>query len=486
MLDLLSTYATTTPFIRHAESVSLSNNPTSHLRVSCWLRLYPSSMGVSYQDALAILQQTATAILNEQEQQNEIVPLDQALGRIAVENHTSPICTPSRDTSAMDGYAISSGATVDATPERPVTFIVQGTNAAGEEPIQLPNEPIDGCYPCVEIMTGAQFPVSTSHTPFDACVKIEDTVPSGAKHGFQSQQRFSLTRPVRLHANRRFAGGDMQRGDIIVKKGEIVQSRHVMGLASVGVANAVVIRRLRVAVWTTGNELTRDTKEAWKGSYVFDSNGPFLTAALREAGVDVVLKGILQDSMQSLEEALDATETASWDLIITTGAVSKGRFDFIVPALERMHARILFHGVAIRPGHPVLFATMNRDGRQIPFFGLPGNPIATAACFRFLVVPFLRQLSGTPPERSERLELSMRGGGHETFLACPPHLDCFRHGTVVTREDGTRTIALSQSQSPAVISQYATANYWAHIARGSEEEAGTIMVQCLPYTPSTS
>ena len=440
-------------------------------------------MGISYRNAVALLQDTATGILKERGPPREEISIHEALGRVAAEHHTSPICTPPKDTSAMDGYAISSSTTVDASIERPVTFIVQGTNAAGDEPVELPNEPIDGCYPCVEIMTGAQFPISTSNTPFDACVKIEDTVPYGAKSEFQSQRRFVLTRPVSLHANRRFAGGDMQKGDVIVRKGEVVRSRHVMGLASVGVKEVVVRRKLRVAVWTTGNELTRDTNGARKSAQIFDSNGPFLAAALCEAGVEVELKGILQDDVQSLEEALESSEAATWDLIITTGAVSKGKFDFIVPALERMRAKVHFHGVAIRPGHPVLFATIDRERKSIPFFGLPGNPIATAACFRFLVMPFLRQLLGQIPEQPDVAELSMKNGGRDVFLASPSHLDCFRHGSLVARGDGSKVVELSQSQSPAVISQYATSNCWAHIARGCGEDAGTIMVHCYSHTP---
>ncbi|KAF3040600.1 hypothetical protein E8E11_007636 [Didymella keratinophila] len=440
-------------------------------------------MGISYQDALALLQDSAKSILNGQKSLTERVSISEALGRVAAENHTSPICTPPKDTSAMDGYAISSGATVDATIERPVTFVVQGTNAAGDEPVELANELIDGCYPCVEIMTGAQFPISTTNTPFDACVKIEDTVPFGGKSEFQSRRRFVLTRPVRLHANRRFAGGDMQKGDVIVKRGEIVRARHVMGLASVGVTEVVVRRSLRVAVWTTGNELTRDMDGARKSAQIFDSNGPFLAAALREAGVEVELKGILQDDVRSLEEALDSVEAASWDFIITTGAVSKGKFDFIVPALERMRAQVHFHGVAIRPGHPILFATVDRDHGRIPFFGLPGNPIATAACFRFFVAPFVRLLLGQYAESPAIVELSMKNGGRDIFLASPSHLDCFRHGNIVARPDGTKVVELSQSQSPAVISQYATSNCWAHIATGCTEGAGPIMVQCYPHAP---
>ncbi|KAF3041727.1 hypothetical protein E8E12_007646 [Didymella heteroderae] len=384
----------------------------------------------------------------------------------------------------MDGYAISSGATVDATLERPVTFLVQGTNAAGDEPLKLANEPIDGCYPCIEIMTGAQFPVSTSNTPFDACVKIEDTVPFGGKSEFQSRG-FFLTRPVRLHANRRFAGGDMQKGGVIVKKGEMLCARHVMGLASVGITEVVVRRRLRVVVWTTGNELTREINGTRKNAQIFDSNGPFLAAALRETGAEVELKGVLRDEVESLEEALDSAEAATWDFILTTGAVSKGKFDFIVPALQRMRARIHFHGVAIRPGHPILFSTLDREHGGLPFFGLPGNPIATAACFRFFVVPFIRLLLDQHAECPEVVEVLMKNGGRDVFLASPSHLDCFKHGNLVTQPDGSKLIELSQNQSPAVISQYAMSNCWAHIPRGFTQGTGPIMVQCYPHTPHT-
>ena len=437
-------------------------------------------MGISYQDALALLQHAATGVLKERGPSTERIPIQYALGRVAAEHHASPICTPTKDTSAMDGYAISSEATIDATVERPVVFIVRGTNAAGDEPVQLSNEPIDGCYPCVEIMTGAQFPISSSNTPFDACVKIEDTVPFGLESEFQSQ-RFVLTRPVPLHANRRFAGCDMQKGDIIVRKGEVVRSRHVMGLASVGVSEVVVQRKLRVAVWTTGNELTRSTEGARKASQIFDSNGPFLAAALREVGVEVDLKGILQDDVQPLKEALESSETAKLDMVITTGAVSKGKFDFIVTALEKMHAQVHFHGVAIRPGHPTLFATMDRECRRIPFFGLPGNPIATAACFRFLVVPFVRQLLNQPSEKPELAELSMKHGSRDVFLACPSHLDCFRHGISINRPNGGRVVELSENQSPAVVSQYTTSSCWAHISR-NRVEGDTIMVQLYPHS----
>lgn len=476
------TYAMTTLLARHIKLTMLPD--FDHISNAPVELTSSSIMGISYQDAVALLQDIAKEILHDQGLPKEKVPISEALGRITAESHTSPICTPPKDTSAMDGYAISSGATVDATVERPVTFVVQGTNAAGDEPMELANETIDGCYPCVEVMTGAQFPISTSNTPFDACVKIEDTVPFGKKAEFQAQRRFILTRTVPLHANRRFAGGDMQKGDVIVKEGEIVRAQHIMGLASVGIAEVVVRRKLRVAVWTTGNELTRDTDGIRKNAQIFDSNGPFLAAALHEAGVEVDLRGILKDDVRSLETALDSAEAATWDLIITTGAVSKGKFDFIVPALEQMRAQVHFHGVAIRPGHPILFSTIDRDQRTIPFFGLPGNPIATAACFRFFVEPFTRYLLNRSLERPEVAELSMNNGGRDIFLASPSHLDCFRHGTLLTRLDGSKAIELSQSQSPAIISQYTASNCWAHIPRGYTEEVGPIVVQCYPHTPS--
>lgn len=168
-------------------------------------------------------------------------------------------------------------------------------------------------------------------------------------------------------------------------------------------------------------------------------------------------------------------------VVITTGAVSKGKFDFMAPALEELQADIHFHGVAIRPGHPVLFATTRSDSYSVPLFGLPGNPIATAACFRFLVVPFLKRLLGQICEQPQKAKLHLRSGGPDAMLSSPTSLDCFRHGIFRSDSYGRNVVELSRNQSPAIISQFAASNCWVHIPRALLEELGETVLYCYPH-----
>jgi molybdopterin molybdotransferase len=440
------------------------------------------TMAISYEDALKRIHNVAEDRC-ARGGWAETVRLPDALGRVAIEDHTSPISTPPHDTSAMDGYAIPAAATTDASAEHPVTFAVQGTMAAGDNPITRTSEAEDGIFPCVEIMTGARFPASTSNTPFDACVKIEDTVSLGSvvpREGAKARTHITVKKPLSLNANRRFAGGDIKDGDLVLAKGQIVCSRHIMALASVGITHVVVRRKVRVAIWSTGNELSERPGQMCSDSQILNSNGPYLLAALRELGVDAEYRGILKDDPLSLEAALSSVEVNSWDVVITTGAVSKGKFDFIVPALEELRADIHFHGVAIRPGHPVLFGTTNGT----PLFGLPGNPIATAACFRFLVVPFLRDLLGYKQEQGKAAQLQGSNDSQSRSVSSPAHLDCFRHGIMNVDVDGNKIVDLSSDQSPAIISQFAASNCWVHITRGHQAELEKAVVHCYPHNAS--
>jgi molybdopterin molybdotransferase len=441
-------------------------------------------MTISYRESLEIIHRVAERCCAEGGKPTEMVPLLEALGRIAAKDHTSPIQTPPNDTSAMDGFAVSSRATAGATSDEPVAFILKGTLAAGDSPITLANEPENGAYPCVEIMTGAQFPVSTSAMPFDACVKIEDTISLGSfvvPTDSKPRAHISVKKPLSTFENRRFAGSDMKEKDIILAAGQVVCARHVMALASVGITEVTARRKLRVAVWSTGNELSEGSKADRRDSQIFNSNGPYLSAALLELGVHVEYKGILRDDQSSLDVALRSVGSDVCDLVVTTGAVSKGKYDFILPALEELRADIHFHGVAIRPGHPVLFATTKFGTRDIPMFGLPGNPIATAACFRFLVVPFLRMVLGQEVERPETVEILSSSHSPTLPFKSPSHLDCFRHGDVKMDVKNRKVVVLSDNQSPAVISHFAGSNCWVHIPCERAREHDSSVVYCYPH-----
>jgi len=420
----------------------------------------------------------------------------------------------------MDGFAISSTLTESASATTPIRLHVQGTIAAGDKPIMASSawEPTlegkEGCLRCVEIMTGAPFPQSTSALEFDACVRIEDTRPVGVD-GEGDGLYIEIVKPAVRNQNRRFAGADFAAGDVVLSPGTTIRARHVMALALLGIRRVDVYRRLRVAVFSTGSELLSFESEESEGrSHVIrDSNGPYIQATLSELGVDVTYFGIIRDDRREFEERIRSTLNAeSWDAVITTGAVSMGKFDFVHAGLEGLGADVRFHKVGIRPGHPVLFAVVpsRRDGAvngaacnglqsgssrsdKVPFFGLPGNPMATVVCLRFLVIPYLRFLHGQPAEMPSPVRLnisakqSMSGEKSNTtagVLKKPEHLRVFWHGKVTATPSGPE-FEIHADQGSSKIKPYLTANGWIVAPEGCAEVKDGDLVDSFPLIPSS-
>ncbi|KAL0934814.1 molybdopterin biosynthesis protein [Colletotrichum truncatum] len=439
----------------------------------------------SYEKALGTLERVAEDVRSgdtyTSERQEDIL-LYNAVGRVAAADYTSPAATPRFDTSAMDGYAVCSEATTHASPENPLILQVRGSIAAGDEPVVLNKEVFHGfAEPCLEIMTGGIFPnVADSKRQFDACVRIEDTamVSNTPEKGCQ----IMITKPVLPDANRRFAGCDMQAGEKILRKGDTIRSSHILPLASVGATVLKVFRKPRVAVWSTGKELvSRDA------SHIPDINGPFLMAALQELGAEPKFLGILNDNEMDVREALqEAVDGNQFDMVITSGGVSVGKYDFIAPAVISLGGTVCFHGVSIRPGHPVLFAQVPSRFRNIPFFGLPGNPGATAACFRFLVAPFMRHLHEQPTEKPIMAKFEdswqVSSGCKKTTSPGLPPLTHFRHGILRQDQQGDMVVELSKQQSPAKLGPFTSANCWVQMSGSSYKG----LVPCYSTSSSTS
>jgi molybdopterin molybdotransferase len=435
-------------------------------------------MVMRYSEALGILKQVAVECVERGEGRDiEYVGYEDAVGRIAGQDHLSPIATPPFDISGVEGYAISSVATAKASKKKPITFVVKGTIAVGDEPPEVPPQSGNGIPSCFEMMAGARFPENTSAEVLDACVKLEDVVPTV----FGTQKMITVVESIPKNANRRPAGSDLESGHKILAKGETIQSRHIMALASAGFQSVAVGRKLKVAIYSTGNGVTRN------GSQAMDANGLFLTAALRELEVGAEFLGVLGGDVDKLSGALShQIERGEYDAIVTTGALSKGQSNFVLSALNKLNARIRFHGVSIRPGHPVLFATLPAVHGDVPFFGLPGDAVATAACFRFLVVPFVRQLSGLSNDVPKILRIQQNSGFQDLSKSCPPQSDCFRHGWVQRNERGEEVVTLSADQSPGKVSHYTASNCWVHVPRGHSGNCRDTLVYCYAHAPGTS
>ena len=312
---------------------------------------------IAFDAALKIVRDSAMKL------QAEPCALDEACGRILAADIVSPMALPSFDHAAMDGYALAASEGIGAGD----TCIVTGSIAAGDGANRI-------AQGACEIMTGARLPQGR-----DAVVRLEDTeLIERSDDGMPA--RIRLLQPVQSGQNVRYAGSDVAKGEQVLSAGTFIGPAEVMLLAALGLDRIDVVRRARVAVISTGKELQTSGQGALQEDRIHNSNGPFLKAALSAAGVEVVACRTVDDTTTTFADALREVTDSGVDLVISTGAVSKGRFDFIPQLLRMQKAEMFFHGVAMRPGKPLLFARL-AEGPLL--MGMPGTPMAVAVAMRF-------------------------------------------------------------------------------------------------------
>jgi len=235
---------------------------------------------------------------------------------------------------------------------------------------------------------------------------------------------------------------------------------------SLGVARVSVAASPRVAALCTGRELVDDPATPLAPGQIRNSNGPFLAARMPHTGAELAHAETVGDDVDAFLDAVDRARAAGSHIIISTGAVSMGRYDFVPVALERLGAQVLFHKVAIRPGKPLLFARLP-DGTL--FFGLPGNPVAVAAGLRFFVEPALRAMLGLPAERPWQVPLA-------AAFAKKPRLHFYLKAQLTVDERGQLAATALRGQESYRIRPLAEANAWVHIPlEASELPAGALV-----------
>jgi molybdopterin molybdotransferase len=329
---------------------------------------------LAYEDALRIVLAASTRL------PAQACATPQSMGRVLVKSLSSEMDLPPFDNSAMDGFALRGESIVPAGTE----LTVEGQQSAGDGVAHAHG----GAW---EIMTGARMPDG-----LDRVIPVEQTERLTSSAGIR------LLADVTPGQNVRHAGSDVRHGEVVLEAGTVLAPQHLMLLAALGVAEVAVAQRPRVAVLCTGRELVDHPAQALAPGQIRNSNGPFLAARLPLAGADVVHVETVGDDVAAFEAALRRALDAGAKVIISSGAVSMGRYDFVPQALERIGAETLFHKVAIRPGKPLLFARLPDD---VLLFGLPGNPIAVAVGLRFFVEPALRVMLGLPNETPHRMPL---------------------------------------------------------------------------------
>ncbi|HWI26845.1 MAG TPA: gephyrin-like molybdotransferase Glp [Stellaceae bacterium] len=309
--------------------------------------------------------------------ERETTSLSAALGRILAAPVTAPHDVPPHDNSAVDGYAVRFD---DLAPGEATLLPVKGRAAAGH-----PLEATAARGAAVRIFTGAPMPAGLDTVLMqEDCEELEASVriPPGIKRG----------------ANRRHAGEDVKAGATVLRAGQRLRAQDIGLAASLGFTALEVYRRLRVAIFSTGDEV-RDPGATLPPGAIYDANRFLLRALLEGLGAEVTDLGILPDRRERIAAAL-AEGARGHDLLLTSGGVSTGEEDHVKAAVEAQ-GRLHFWRLAIKPGRPV---AMGQVGR-IPFMGLPGNPVAVMVTFLILARPLVLKLSGAeaPPPRRFRV-----------------------------------------------------------------------------------
>ena len=299
---------------------------------------------------------------------HEEVGLDQAPGRVLAASVDADRDFPPTDRSAMDGFALRC-----ADLNETLTLPIAGTVAAGDAPCALPRGQ------AMRIFTGAPLPEGA-----DAVVMVE--------HATEQSDTVRFKAAPEPGRNIRRKGSDQRAGETLIRKGTRIAARHIGLLAANGIATVEVVRKPRVAVFSTGNELIQKAGAPLRPGQIPDANRPMLLALAAGAGADVSDLGILPDEAAATARAL-ADMDGRFDLILTSGAVSMGGKDHVRDALIAAGGTIQGWRVALKPGKPVMFGRLG----QCVVTGLPGNPMAALVGFHLFAGPQIAQLSGASP-----------------------------------------------------------------------------------------
>ncbi|MGE0825308.1 MAG: gephyrin-like molybdotransferase Glp [Candidatus Binatia bacterium] len=318
---------------------------------------------ISVHDALSTILETVSPLAGER------VNLLDAVGQVLAEEIRSEREVPPFPNSAMDGYAVRWEDIHETDEDQPIKLDVLEVIQAGAVPAQAVT-----LGTASKIMTGAVMPSGA-----DTVIKVEDTE--------EHEGQVWIRRSERQGTNVRHNGEDIRRGQVVLAPGRVLRAADIGLLASIGRSFVLVRQRPRVAILSTGNELV-EVDESLRPGQIVNSNAYTLAAAVRETGAIPVPLAIVRDTLPEIRAALG--EAVRHDVVLSTGGVSVGDFDFVKQAMDELGMHRLFWQVAQKPGKPLTFGLL----RERPYFGLPGNPVSALVCFYLYTRPALRRMMG--------------------------------------------------------------------------------------------
>ena len=402
---------------------------------------------ISYIQARAILNKAKIKI------SDEIINTTDSLNRVSALNIKSQSNHPADNNAAFDGFAVRSKDTKNFSQK----FRIIGSIAAGNKPFKKKIKKFDA----VEIMTGGIIPQG-----FDTIIPIEQIVFLPNK---KNPQYILVNKKIKQNEHVRFLGSDYKKNDLIIKKGTIINSSHILALKTLGISKIKVKRKPNILFFSTGNEISnKDNIPNWQ---VRNSNSHYIKSLENNFLFNFINGNILKDDHEHLfKKQIKKMLNSKIDMIITSGAVSAGKFDFVPSVINSFKLSNYFKGVAIRPGKPVLFAKI--QGKQKVIFGLPGNPISSAACFRFFVHPFLMNSLGASPEKPIKAILKNSFQKKKDFTR-------FIKSKITTTQNGKLELEVLQGQESFRIRSFVNSNIWAVFPSGKSNFKKGDLVDCF-------
>ena len=382
----------------------------------------------------------------------EMLSIRAALGRVLARDIVSTVDVPAADNSAMDGYALR-GAELSADAETVLQNV--GSGFAGQR-----YEGVAAAGQCVRIMTGAVMPAGLDTVVPQEFVKVDGSqivVPPGA---------------VRSGDNRRLAGEDLRCGEVALRAGRLLRPADIGMLASLGHAEVPVFRRVRVAFFSTGDEL-RSLGEPLDPGCVYDSNRYTLWSMLQRLGVELLDLGVVRDDPAALEAAFRLA-AASADAVVTSGGVSVGEADHTKQVMASL-GDVLFWRIAMRPGRPMAIGRIGNDPGAI-LFGLPGNPVAVMVTFYAFVRDALLAMGGAAQEPLPLL----RAASTEAIRKKPGRTE-YQRGIVSRATDGSAQVAITGAQGSGILRSMSIANGLVVLHHDQGNVAAGELVDVLPF-----
>ena len=414
---------------------------------------------IKYQEAIKIINKVSLNLPNE-----KISTLN-SLNRVCAQNILSPRKNPSSNNTAFDGFALLAKETKGLSKKKVKKFKILRSIGAGDNP-KINNYQKNSS---VEIMTGAIIP-----KPFDTILPVEKVKYFPSK---QKPTHIFVDHEIKKFSFIRFAGEDFDLKDIVVKKGELIQPKHIMALTTLGIRDLYVKKKPKIIFFGTGNEIEDYKKKNISKWKVRNSNNHYFESFGKSLHYQIINGGVIKDYQQKkLKEKLKKTLKSDIDIFATSGAISAGKFDFIPELINKLGFKTYFKGVSIKPGRPIMLSKFKRKEKL--FFGLPGNPISCAAGFRFFIYPLLRNSLGMPKEEKFKAKLINKYLKRKNFTH-------FARCLLNVNSRGLLELKVLQEQQSHKIKSFVKANCWGIFPSGKDQFKSGDIVEWVPLIPSS-